>query len=56
MAEQSAVCLNPDEIMKTICGEHLGDQHEEILHRTLIYLYRKAYEIYTMGINVVIDG
>ena len=56
MEEQKAVRLNPDEIMKSICGEYLGDQHEEILHRTLLYMYKKACEIYSTGINVVIDG
>jgi predicted kinase len=56
MFEEKAVRLNPDEIMKTICGEFLGDRHEEILLQTLNFIYKKAIEIYAIGINVIIDG
>ena len=31
MYEQKAVRLNPDELMKTFCGEFLGDRHEDVL-------------------------
>ena len=56
MFEQKAVRLNPDELMKTFCGEFLGDRHEDVLHQTLNYIYKKAIEIYTTGINVIIDS
>ncbi|BCN30994.1 AAA family ATPase [Anaeromicropila herbilytica] len=56
MLEQKAVRLNPDELMKTFCGEFLGDRHEEVLQQTLNYIYKKAIEIYSTGINVIVDG
>ncbi len=56
MLEQKAVRLNSDELMKTVCGEALGDRHEEILQKTLNFIYIKAVEIYSTGINVIIDG
>lgn len=56
MFEQKAVRLNPDELMKTFCGEFLGDRHEEVLQQTLNFIYKKAIEIYSTGINVIIDG
>lgn len=55
MIEQKAVRLNPDEIMKTIYGEFLGDRHDDVLQHTLNYIYKKAVEIYSTGINVIID-
>ncbi len=56
MFEQKAVRLNPDELMKTFYGEFLGDRHEDVLQQTLNYIYIKAIEIYTTGINVIIDA
>lgn len=56
MFEQRAVRLNPDEFMKTFCGEFLGDRHEDVLKHTLNFIYKKAIEIYSTGINVIIDG
>jgi predicted kinase len=56
MVEQKAVRLNPDELMKTFCGEFLGDKHEEVLKNTLAFIYKKALEIYSAGINVIIDA
>ena len=55
MIEQKAVRLNPDELMKTFCGEYLGDRHEDVLQQTLNFIYKKAIEIYSTGINVIID-
>jgi predicted kinase len=56
MLEQKAVRLNSDELMKTFFGEFLGDRHEEVLQQTLNFIYKKAIEIYSTGINVIIDG
>lgn len=55
MIEQKAVRLNADDLMKTFCGEFLGDKHEVVLQQTLNFIYNKALEIYTTGINVIID-
>ena len=55
MFEQKAVRLNPDELMKTFCGEFLGDRHEDALQQMLCFIYKKAIEIYSIGINVIID-
>ena len=56
MFEQKAIRLNPDELIKTICGEFLGYRHEDVLQQTLNYFYKKAIEIYSTGINVIIDA
>jgi len=56
MFEQKAVRLNPDELMKTFAGEFLGDRHEDVLQQTLQFIYKKAIEIYSVGISVIIDG
>jgi len=56
MFEQKAVRLNPDELMKTFGGEFLGDRHEDVLQQTLQFIYKKAIEIYSTGISVIIDG
>lgn len=55
MFEQKAVRLNPDELMKTFCDQLLGDKHEDVLQKTLDFIYRKALEIYSIGLNVIID-
>jgi len=30
MLEHKAVRLNPNELMKALCGEFLGEKHEEV--------------------------
>ena len=55
MKEMPAVRLNADEIMKTLFGEHLGDQHELVFQKTMQYLNQKAVELYTCGICVILD-
>lgn len=44
--QQKAVRFNPDEIMKHFFGEHLGDKHNEVLQKTLDFIFYKAVESY----------
>ena len=55
MITQQAVRLNPDELMLTFSGEQIGDKHDEVLGKTLNYLYNKTLEILSADINVILD-
>jgi predicted kinase len=55
MKQENAVCLNSDEIMTVLFGQYLGDRHDEILEKTLQYIYMKSLEIYQTGISVIVD-
>jgi len=50
-----AVILSFDEITLALFGQHLGDKHDEICEKTEKYLYKKALEILSVGINVILD-
>ena len=50
-----AVVLNPDVLMKTLFGEHLGARHEEVFASVQQYLYQQAKAIAGVGIDVVLD-
>ena len=56
MHELPAVRLNADEVMKGLFGEHLGDRHEEVFALTIDLIYKKALEIDSCGLNVIIDA
>ena len=51
----NAVILSVDEITLALFGQHLGDKHDEICDKTEKYLYKKALEILSAGINVILD-
>jgi predicted kinase len=53
--ELKGVRLSCDEIMLSLFGQHLGDRHEEILGKTLTYLFKKSLELRETGIPVIID-
>jgi len=55
-AELPAVRLNPDEVMKGLFGEHLGDRHETVFADTMALLCEKAAETAKNGISVVVDA
>lgn len=53
--ELGAVILSVDEIMLSLFGQHLGDDHDRIAALTRDYLYRKSLEILNSGIPVILD-
>jgi predicted kinase len=53
--DNNAVILSVDEITLALFGQHLGDKHDEIAERTEKYLFKKAVEIISGGINVIFD-
>jgi len=50
-----AVILSVDEITLALFGQQLGDRHDEITEKTEKYLFKKAVEIISTGINVILD-
>lgn len=53
--EIGAVILSVDEIMLSLFGQHLGDDHDRIATLTRDYLSRKSLEILESGIPVILD-
>ena len=53
--EYKAVLLSCDEITLALYGEHIGEQHDEIVEKTQKYLFHKALEIIEIGVNVILD-
>lgn len=53
--QNRAVLLSIDEIMLSVLGPYLGDQHELYSERTQNYLLHKSAEILENGIDVVLD-
>lgn len=53
--EIGAVILSVDEIMLSLFGQHLGDDHDRIAALTRDYLLRKSLEILHNGIPVILD-
>ena len=41
--------------MLGLFGQHLGDKHNQIAEKTEKYLFKKAVEIISVGINVILD-
>ena len=52
--EERAVILSADEIT-TLFAEDLGPQHDEISRRVRAYLCRKATQIASCGVSVILD-
>jgi len=53
--EIGAVILSVDEITLALFGQHLGDKHDEMVEKTKKYLFGKAAEIISVGVNVILD-
>jgi Predicted kinase len=53
--EIGAVILSVDEITLVLFGQHLGDKHDEMVEKTEKYLFGKAAEIISVGVNVILD-
>lgn len=53
--EIGAVILSVDEIMLSLFGQHLGDDHDRVAALTRDYLSRKSVEILESGIPVILD-
>jgi predicted kinase len=51
----NAVILSVDEITLALFGQYIGDKHDEIVEKTEKYLFRKAVELISKGINVIFD-
>lgn len=49
------VRLSSDDVMLSLFGQHLGDQHEAVAARTQAYLIQKSLEILEAGIPVILD-
>jgi predicted kinase len=54
-SDNNAVVLSVDEITLALFGQHMGDKHDEIAEKTEKYLFKKAVEIISTGINVILD-
>lgn len=52
--EQNAVLLSCDEIMLTLFGQYC-DKQDEMVEKTTIYLLNKSIELFTVGVNVILD-
>lgn len=53
--QNKAVLLSIDEIMLSVLGPYLGDQHDLYSERTQKYLFDKSLELIEAGIDVVLD-
>ena len=53
--EGKAVILSIDEIMLTVFGQDAGEKHDEYVARIKRYLYQKALEIISNGLDVILD-
>jgi predicted kinase len=51
----NAVVLSVDEITLALFGQHIGTKHDEMVERAEKYLYKKAIEIISKGVNVILD-
>ncbi len=52
---KKAVHLSCDEITLALFGQNIGEKHDEIVERTIEYLYRKSLEILAIGVTVILD-
>lgn len=55
MKELKAVHLSCDEITLSLFGQNIGDQHDEIVARTINYLLHKSLEILAIDVPVILD-
>jgi len=55
MNKTNAVILSVDEITLALFGQHLGEKHDEITGKTEKYLLKKAAEIISIDVNVILD-
>jgi predicted kinase len=53
--ELNAAVLSVDEITLALFGQHLGEKHDEICERAEGYLFRKAVELTSAGMVVILD-
>lgn len=53
--EQNAVLLSCDEITLALFGQHIGEKHDEMVERTMKYLFNKSLEVVAAGVNVILD-
>jgi predicted kinase len=53
--ENNAIVLSVDEITLALFGQHIGEKHDEMVEKAENYLYKKAIEILSTGINVILD-
>jgi predicted kinase len=51
----NAVILSVDEITLALFGQYIGTQHDEMIEKAEKYLYKKAVEIISKGIDVILD-
>lgn len=52
---KKAVLLSTDEITLAIFGQHIGENHDEVVENVQNYLFEKSLEILENGINVILD-
>ena len=55
MDKSDAVILSVDEITLALFGQYLDEKHDEIAEKTEKYLLKKATEIVSIGVNVILD-
>lgn len=53
--QNKAVVLSTDEITLAIFGQHIGENHDEVVENTQKYLFHKSLELIECGINVILD-
>jgi predicted kinase len=51
----NAVILSVDEITLALFGQYIGDKHDEMVEKTEKYLLKKAIELVSKGIDVILD-
>ncbi len=55
LKEMRGILLSCDEITLSLFGQSIGENHDEIVDRTMKYLFNKSLEVLSAGINVVMD-
>lgn len=53
--ERNAAVLSVDELVLPLFGEHLGAQHEIITQKAQKYLFERAAELLSLGVNIILD-
>ncbi|MCL2636894.1 MAG: ATP-binding protein [Oscillospiraceae bacterium] len=53
--EYNAVVLNADTLMLSLFDEQLGEKHDEIDRKVILYLYLMAEKIINTDTNVILD-
>ena len=52
---ENAVILSVDELMLTLFGQYVGEKHDEMVEKTINYLYKKSVELISNGLDVILD-